>query len=255
MAERLLDEPQMFEGDFSNDGIPDVVAIYQTTIPGAASGFNSNIMLLQKMSDGSFKAVKDMHEVAAIDPRNVTFGLGKVTYTHTVLLPTDPHCCPTGKKQSTISFTPLKDAFAKPRKPAVDGVPVPLPPVGQPNAHDKWDEGTKVPKVVAPHGPTPAEQTAQNFQAFIRANAPTIFWQPQPTLDFLTAAELLATEGTLGQLHPVNGQPSLSVVATRDGQTGDGRYCREFQVSVGTVSFALVGCRPPQRGAVWTFMH
>ena len=78
LAKTLLEKPQVYSGDFSGDGIEDVVAFYETQIPTAAVGHSSNIMALQRMPDGSFNVVKDLHDQVAAKPRNVRISKGKV---------------------------------------------------------------------------------------------------------------------------------------------------------------------------------
>ncbi|GMU45221.1 MAG: hypothetical protein AMXMBFR26_00030 [Porticoccaceae bacterium] len=90
---------EIFQGDFSGDGVADVLAwvLYP-------SGGNSDFLQVALFRGESGRLVhhRNVDDVFGAEPRNVVFASGRITLTTTMPRPDDPRCCPTGSQDWVI---------------------------------------------------------------------------------------------------------------------------------------------------------
>ncbi len=215
-----LAPPALFMGDFSGDGVDDAVVFY--VVPSGGSAVFQHALLLR--ADGSgFSAVGDV-EAAGLEPKELKFSKHAVEYTGTVAKPGDPHCCPTGSARFRIaingrrlSVAPVSVSASAKRPPAA---PKEEPTANKPSTPNGWL--------------TFAELMQQRGSPSMRE---------QKTLARLTEVQSKARTSPLGQpVFPSTAGPNVLVVPSRDGQTDNGRYCREFYLELRGERLYYVGC-------------
>lgn len=96
----LIEPVQIFYGDFSDDGAADALAFGYFDMGGSGAGLS--IALFRNQS-GRMTFARTVDDVFGMEPRNVAFAPGRITLTTTMPRPGDPHCCPTGEQDWTVS--------------------------------------------------------------------------------------------------------------------------------------------------------
>lgn len=96
----LIEPVDIFYGDFSGDGAFDALAFGYFQMGGSSAGLSVTLFSNQA---GRMTFVRIVDEVFGMEPRDVAFSTGQITLTTTVPRAGDPHCCPTGSQQWTIS--------------------------------------------------------------------------------------------------------------------------------------------------------
>jgi len=116
--------------------------------------------------------------------------------------------------------------------PGPHGPPPNVPPDRMRHYHDIW--------VVRPHGhwyhgygPYHRDDEAYKWLAFTAITLGVLDLMNESQQRALEAAQIQATTAPVGEsITWNNGNASGAVVATRDGTSSSGRYCREFQQTV-----------------------
>lgn len=215
-----LAPPTLFMGDFSGDGVDDAVVFY--VVPSGGSAVFQHALLLK--ADGSgFSAVGDL-EATGLEPKDLKFSKHAVEYTGTIAKPGDPHCCPTGSARFRI---------------AINGHRLSVAPVG---ASASAKRPPAAPKEEAPpNKPSTPNGWLTFAELMLQRGSPSM--REQKTLARLAEVQSKARTSPLGQpVFSLTAGLNVLVVPSRDGQTDNGRYCREFFLEVQGERLHYVGC-------------
>ncbi len=102
----------LFHGNFSNDPTPRAIAFvgYQYDQTGNAV---SQMAIVFKEAGGRWTPVGRADETVGMEPRQVQFGQGVITYVGTVLSPNDSRANPTGRGRFSLKVTARGVTFDK----------------------------------------------------------------------------------------------------------------------------------------------
>ena len=95
----LIEPVEVFYGDFSGDGAADALAWGYFNTDG---NMTDHVLALFRGDGGAMVFVRTEDIVQGSEPRDVSFGAGRITLTTKVPLPSDPGCCPTGSQEWTV---------------------------------------------------------------------------------------------------------------------------------------------------------
>ena len=91
---------QVFCGDFTNDGRPDAIAFVEYNPPGGLGIFDK--IALFRGLNGKLNYLRPVKKVIG-QPKDASFGSGRIVMDMLTLTDTDPACCPTGRSRVAVN--------------------------------------------------------------------------------------------------------------------------------------------------------
>lgn len=95
------------DGDFSNDGIDDLIAMIWYFEQNSVS---VETLVLQGLGGGEYTYLGRVEGIFGENPRDAVFEPGRVTFTTSVAGPDDPRCCPSTPQVNIIDVSAMLGA-------------------------------------------------------------------------------------------------------------------------------------------------
>ncbi|RYE77129.1 MAG: hypothetical protein EOP19_23365 [Hyphomicrobiales bacterium] len=112
---RIIDtatDASLFHGSFKNDPTPHAVAFVSYQCDQTGNAMNQMAIVFRE-AGGRWTPVGRADETVGMEPRQVRFGQGVITYTGTVLGPNDSRASPTGRGRFSLKVTDRGVTFGK----------------------------------------------------------------------------------------------------------------------------------------------